>query len=65
VEKYRTQGDREEFSHTGRTHLDGAEMGYEADVGPRTNQGKPSQNHGFSPTFGPTFTSYLYGDIKV
>jgi len=45
---------------TGRRHLDGAEMGYEADIGPRTNQGKPSLNHGFSSTFGPIiFTSYL------
>ena len=62
----RTQGDREEFSHTGRRHLDGAEMGYEADIGPRTNQGKPILNHGFSPTFGPIiFTSHLYGNIKV
>jgi len=34
VEKYRTQGDREEFSHTGRGHLDGTEMGYEADIRP-------------------------------
>ena len=65
VEKYRTRGDREEFSHTGRRHLNGAEMGYEADIGPRTNQGKPSLNHGFSPTFGPIIsTSRFYGNIK-
>ena len=64
VEKYQTQGDREEFSHTGRRHLTGEEMGYEADIEPRTNQGKPSLNHGFSPTSGPIiFTSYLYGNI--
>ena len=66
VENYQIQGDREEFSHTGSRYLTGAEMGYEAEIGPRTNQGKPSLNHGFSPTFGPiTFTSYLYGNIKV
>ena len=45
VEKYQTQGAREEFSHTERRHLNGAEMGCEADIGPRTNQGKPSLNH--------------------
>jgi len=66
VEKYRTQGDKKEFSHTGRRHLNGAEMGYKAGIGPRTNQGKPSLNHGFSPTFGPMiFTSCLYGNINV
>ena len=63
---YRTKGDREELSHRGRRHLTGAEMGYEADIGPRTYQGKLSLNHGFSPTFGPIiFASYLYGNIKV
>ena len=66
VEKYRTQGDREEFSHTRRRHLNGAEMGYEADIRPRTNQGMPSLNHRFSPTFGPIiFKSHLCGNIKV
>ena len=65
VEKYRTLGDREEFSHTGRRHLNGAEMGQEADIEPRTSLGKSSLNHGFSPPFGPIFTSYLYGNIKV
>ena len=65
VEKCQTQGDREGFSHTGRRHLNGAEMGCEADIGPRTNQGKPSLNHSFSPTFGPIIlTSYLYGNIN-
>jgi len=53
VENYRTQGDREEFSHTGRRHLTGAEMGYKAVISTRTYQGKSSLNHGFSRTFGP------------
>ena len=82
----RSTGHREEFSHTGRSHLNGAEMGYdrdvlrslqkidrmwtslgyEADIGPRTNQRKPSLNHSVSPTFGPMiFTSYVYGNIKA
>jgi len=66
VENDWKQGDREEFSHTGRSHLTGAEIGYEADIGPRTNQGKPSLNHGFSPTFGSImYTTCLYGNIKA
>ena len=38
VENHQTQGDGERFPHTGRSHLTGAEMGYEAEIGPRTNQ---------------------------
>jgi len=55
VEKYRTQGDREEFSHTERRHLNGAEMGYKVDIGPRTNQEKSKPR--LSPIF---WTNNIY-----